>query len=132
MARQSGEINPLFLVLLGIGGYFLWTRSARPAPALPAGGVRSLATTPRMQAPAGDNYIKWVQTSLNKLMGCGLVIDGIIGPLTKSCLVRFQIMRQLSPDGIIGPQTDYEIKSALGMPGFIEQPYEAASGDVWY
>jgi peptidoglycan hydrolase-like protein with peptidoglycan-binding domain len=67
-------------------------------------------------------------------MGCGLAIDGIVGPLTKACLVRFQEMWGLVERGTIGAETDYYIKSALGTPGYTEAPYGEAipTGEVWY
>jgi len=134
MAR--GNINPIGLIALGIGGYLLWSRTAgatgiKTAPILPV-GIRP-AVVPRMQPSASDSYTKWAQTSLNRLMGCSLIVDGIIGPLTKACVKRFQEMWGINPDGIIGPETDYYIKSALGTPGYIEVPYGSpASGEVWY
>lgn len=120
MAR--GQIDPILLVALGLGGYWLFTRqTAGAAPVFPT-GLRTGAT-PRMTTPRADNYNQWVQTSLNRLMGCGLKVDGIIGPLTKACLIRFQEMWNLVERGTIGPETDYYIKSALGTPGYIEEPF---------
>lgn len=120
MAR--GNIDPALLILLGLGGYWLFTRqTAGAAPVLPTG----LRTTPtaRMTTPKADSYNQWIQTSLNQLMGCGLTVDGIIGPLSKACLIRFQEMWNLVERGTIGPETDYYIKSALGTPGYIDQPF---------
>jgi peptidoglycan hydrolase-like protein with peptidoglycan-binding domain len=134
MAR--GDINPLALFALGIGGYWLWSRSgvvAAGVPVLPTG----LRTTPvpRMTPDSNRVYNQWLQTSLNRLMGCNLAVDGIIGPLTRACVKRFQEMWGLNSDGVVGAETDYYIKSALGTPGYIEVPYGQslpASGEVWY
>ncbi len=116
------QTNPLALIALGIGGYLLYTKlGTRPAPVPPV-GIRS-TPIPRMEPPTNTNYKKWVQTSLNQLMGCGLAVDGVIGPLTKACLIRFQEMWGLVERGTIGAETDYYIKSALGMPGYIEEPF---------
>lgn len=51
-------------------------------------------------------YIKWVQRSLNKLLGTRLRIDGIIGPQTRSAVRRFQGQSRIRVDGIVGPQTE--------------------------
>lgn len=123
MARN----DPLPFILMGVGVYFLFFRreGAQAAPPLPR-GIRSTPTA-RTQPSTAPSYIRWVQESLNRLMGCGLAVDGIFGPLTKACLVRFQTMRMINADGVLGPQTDYEIRSALGLPGYTEQPYSEAS-----
>lgn len=122
MAR--GQVDPMLLVIFGLGGYLLYSRSSGTAvPSLPTSGVRTTTTPARMVTPQGTEYNRWVQTSLNKLMGCGLAVDGIVGPLTKACLIRFQEMWGLVERGTIGPETDYYMKSALGLPGYIEEPF---------
>lgn len=127
---SSGGIDPMMLILLGVGGYFLLSRTgtaqARGVPLIPATSIRPVTAT-RMK-PSGDNsYVRWIQSSLNQLMGCGLAIDGIMGPLTANCVKNFQSMWGIAADGIVGPETDYYLKSALGTPGYIEQPYGATN-----
>lgn len=125
MRSKKGGIDPLLLILLGVGGYMLFARSGAAqgrTPTLPAISIRP-STSTRMKSNSDNSYIKWVQSSLNQLMGCGLAVDGIMGPLTSGCVKRFQAMWGINTDGIVGPETDYYIRSALGMPGYIDQPY---------
>ena len=51
-------------------------------------------------------YIRWVQDSLNRIMGLRLAVDGIKGTQTKSAVRSFQQQRGLTADGIVGPQTE--------------------------
>lgn len=51
-------------------------------------------------------YIRWVQQSLNKILGLRLADDGIMGPLTRSAVRSFQQKYNLAVDGIVGPQTE--------------------------
>ena len=59
-------------------------------------------------------YIRWAQQSLNKVLGLGLAVDGIMGPATRSAIRSFQQRRGLAVDGVVGPKTDAAIKQALG------------------
>lgn len=113
--------DPLGIILIGAGAFLLLNKSsASAAPVLPS-GIRP-STSNRTSTVQANNYIGWVQSSLNILMGCGLAVDGKMGPLTTACIRRFQAMRGLTVDGIMGSETDWEIKSALGQPGYIETP----------
>ena len=55
---------------------------------------------------SSPDYIYWVQGALNKIMGSQLVLDGIVGPLTRSVTRSFQQKYGLLVDGIVGPQTE--------------------------
>jgi hypothetical protein len=56
---------------------------------------------------SSPDYIRWVQSSLNKILGLRLAVDGIVGPKTRSAIRVFQ-QRQygLKVDGIVGPMTE--------------------------
>lgn len=58
------------------------------------------------------DYIRWVQSSLNKLMGLRLAVDGILGPATRSAIRSFQQRRGLTVDGIVGPKTETALIAA--------------------
>ncbi len=60
------------------------------------------------------DYIRWVQQSLNQIMGLKLATDGDLGPKTRSAIRSFQQKQGLTADGILGAQTEAAIKAALG------------------
>jgi len=56
---------------------------------------------------SSPDYIRWVQSSLNRILRLRLAVDGIIGPMTRSAIRSFQ-QRQygLKVDGVVGPMTE--------------------------
>lgn len=61
-----------------------------------------------------QEYIKWVQASLNRIMRLKIAIDGIMSPATRSAIRSFQKQNRLTADGIIGPQTEAALKRVAG------------------
>jgi len=57
--------------------------------------------------------VKGRQEALKKLGFYKQNIDGIWGPYSKSCLIKFQAKHSLVPDGIWGPNTEKKIKETL-------------------
>lgn len=49
--------------------------------------------------------IRWIQESLNRILGLKLKADGIMGPQTRSAIRNFQQKQKLLVDGIAGPAT---------------------------
>jgi phosphatidylserine/phosphatidylglycerophosphate/cardiolipin synthase-like enzyme len=75
------------------------------------------------------DYIRWVQQSLNQIMGLKLAVDGIMGAQTRSAVRSFQQKRGLKPDGIVGTQTEAALKVASAGPGTPTAPSRpSASG----
>ncbi len=62
------------------------------------------------------DYIRWVQRSLNRILGINLVVDGILGPKTRSAIRAFQRSRGLTPDGIVGLRTERALVQAGAQP----------------
>ncbi len=62
-------------------------------------------------------YARWIQQSLNRVLGLNLAVDGIIGPATRSAIRSFQAQHGLAVDGIVGPQTDARLRQLLGGQG---------------
>ena len=63
---------------------------------------------PAAKQPAEQVFdAKWLQASLNEVMGTNLVVDGIVGPLTRNAVETFQKMHSppLVVDGWAGVQT---------------------------
>jgi peptidoglycan hydrolase-like protein with peptidoglycan-binding domain len=80
------------------------------------------------QNEAGSNspaYTRWVQQSLNKILGLRLTVDGVNGPQTRSAVRSFQQSRGLVVDGVVGPKTDAAIKQALGEAPAVPSPANA-------
>lgn len=63
------------------------------------------------------DYIKWVQQSLNQIMGLKLVVDGTMGTQTRSAIRGFQQKQGLKADGVVGSSTEAALKAALGRSG---------------
>jgi outer membrane protein OmpA-like peptidoglycan-associated protein len=61
---------------------------------------------------SSPDYIRWVQSSLNKILGLRLVMDGILGPATRSAIRSFQQRRGLTVNGIVGPKTETALIAA--------------------
>jgi hypothetical protein len=59
---------------------------------------------------------KWIQQSLNQILGLRLVVDGVIGPKTRSAIRSFQRRAGLIVDGIVGPQTTQALVAAGASP----------------
>jgi outer membrane protein OmpA-like peptidoglycan-associated protein len=64
-------------------------------------------------ASSGADHVRWVQASLNQLLGTRLAVDGVAGPQTRAAVRSFQQTKGLQADGIAGPVTDAAIKAAL-------------------
>ncbi len=124
---KDGEALPLVFIVAAIGVLWWTQRPKTLAPVAYPGPTPRPPGVPRSstgsEIPTTSTYIKWVQTTLNRIQGAQLRVDGIYGPRTKAEVQRFQVTWGVLADGVLGPETDYYLKSALGMPGYIEQPY---------
>lgn len=58
-------------------------------------------------------YIKWVQRSLNQVLGLQLTVDGIGGLQTRSAIRSFQQRNGLAADGIVGESTEAKLIAAV-------------------
>ncbi len=61
-------------------------------------------------------YIRWIQGSLNKILGLRLGVNGIMGQQTRSAIRSFQKRRGLKADGIVGTQTERALIAAGASP----------------
>jgi peptidoglycan hydrolase-like protein with peptidoglycan-binding domain len=73
------------------------------------GNVASLA-----QATSQEKEVKWLQESLNKIMGLDLATDGNYGKNTQEAVRKFQQQYGLQVDGVAGPITKQKIKELSG------------------
>ncbi len=67
--------------------------------------------------------VRWVQSTLNRVMGLNLPVSGVVDVQTRSAVRSFQRQRGLPDDGIIGPPTERALIKAGSAPA-------SASGDV--
>jgi len=67
-------------------------------------------------AHAAPEYVRWVQSALNRVLGTKLSIDGRDGPTTRAAVAQFQRAHKLNPDGIVGPTTETALASASAVP----------------
>lgn len=59
------------------------------------------------------DYVRWLQRSLNQILGLRLAEDGMMGPQTRSAVRRFQQSRGLTVDGVVGPRTEAALQATL-------------------
>jgi uncharacterized protein (TIGR02594 family) len=60
----------------------------------------------------GTEFVRWVQSALNRIEGAGLPVDGEMSAAARSALRRFQRRRRLPADGIAGPETEQALREA--------------------
>lgn len=74
------------------------------------------------------DYIRWVQRSLNQILGLQLAADGDLGSQTRSAIRSFQQRQGLKVDGIVGSQTESALIAAgatpLPLSGIPPEPQE--------
>lgn len=114
MAMDYGQILNLALTLIGkrdqIVGIVqdavkLYDRVKTVVPEV--GSILKGSTS----ATAHD--VKWLQTSLNKLVNAGLTVDGKYGEATQNAVKTFQKANGLTEDGWAGVQTQAAMVDAL-------------------
>jgi peptidoglycan hydrolase-like protein with peptidoglycan-binding domain len=62
------------------------------------------------------DYIRWLQQSLNRILGLQLTADGIIGQQTRSAIRSFQQRQGLGVDGVVGPAPENALIAAGASP----------------
>lgn len=62
------------------------------------------------------DYIRWVQTSLNRILNTRLAVDGVVGQQTRSAIRSFQQRQGLKVDGIVGSHTQAALIAAGAPP----------------
>ncbi len=55
------------------------------------------------------DYIRWIQRSLNQILGLRLPVNGVKDPYTRSAVRGFQLRKGLPPMGLVVPETEAEI-----------------------
>lgn len=80
------------------------------------GSGSSSSPFPGGPAPQGSEHIRWVQSSLNRILNLNLPVNGIMDDQTRSAVRDFQNKKGLPADGIVGPPTERAIVEASSAP----------------
>ena len=74
---------------------------------------------PELTCPQhGSECIRWVQSTLNRILGMKLPLNGVLTPATRSAVRSFQERENLLVTGIVGPDTERVIIARSGQsPG---------------
>jgi hypothetical protein len=71
------------------------------------------SSPPTIKLGSKGNIVATLQTTLNKVGGYGLVVDGIFGSKTNAAVRDFQSDNTLQVDGVVGPITWNALRNAL-------------------
>jgi hypothetical protein len=89
-------------------------KGAAPAPA-------AEPSTPPSAEPSaeGSEHVRWVQDSLDRILGLRLPVDGIMGPEVRSAVRSFQERQGLPITGLVGLDTERALIAASSgqLPG---------------
>lgn len=102
---SSTEVNSVIQIILK---YKLTQYDDVERPAI---GNPYQEPTKNVRLNTRGNDARWLQYELNRVGGYRLIVDGIAGELTITCLKNFQKTHGLVDDGICGPLTRQKIKS---------------------
>jgi peptidoglycan hydrolase-like protein with peptidoglycan-binding domain len=79
-------------------------------------GPFELGEAAPIRARSAPEYVRWVQSALNRALGTKLIVDGRGSPATRAAVAQFQRSHKLNPDGVVGPVTEAALASASGSP----------------
>lgn len=111
--------------------------STPPPEGTPSGGGQATSPQPEDMptAPESSEYVRWVQSSLNRILGLQLPLDGIMVPETRSAIRSFQEKQGLPVDGIVGPTTEKAlIEASRGQtsePSGTGDDQSSKTGEFW-
>lgn len=96
----------------------LWRKwgQAKPQPELEFQAHETNGYELEIGVNRNPGYIKWIQQSLNKILGLNLATDGIMGTRTSNAIRSFQKRSGLGDDGLVGAQTEAAMIRAGAAP----------------
>ncbi len=71
---------------------------------------------------SNTEYVRWIQRSLNQILGLRLAEDGQLGQQTRTGIRTFQTRQGLPADAIVGPRTQAALIAAGASPSPIPLP----------
>ena len=74
----------------------------------------AVARYPDEPPPAGSEYMRWVQSALNDVLGLQLPLNGIGDSATRNAIRSFQQREGLPVYGVVGPDTERALIAARG------------------
>jgi hypothetical protein len=89
-----------------------------PRPPRGAGWPTDSIQQPANAGPEerGSEYVRWVQLSLNQVLGLRLPITGVMNAAARSALRTFQGQQNLPADGVAGPETRKALIASKAKP----------------
>ena len=78
----------------------------------PFGPARTAGAWQSEVSRGSPEYVRWVQQTLNRVLGLRLAEDGLLGRRTRSAIRSFQQRQGLAVDGVVGPQTEAALAAA--------------------
>lgn len=113
---------------------------SEPPRSTPEPGGSGAPTPASEPIEQGSEYIRWVQSTLNRVLDLRLSVNGIMGPETRSAIRDFQRRKGLPVDGIVGPPTEAALRAgsqegwpqAPGAPSEQEFEWEALEEREWW
>jgi peptidoglycan hydrolase-like protein with peptidoglycan-binding domain len=67
---------------------------------------------PRATQRRSPAYVRWVQQSLNRILGTRIYVNGVMGPRVSNAVRAFQGRAGLPADGVVGPRTEAALIAA--------------------
>ena len=89
----------------------------RPRPRMPPTRFVRAGQAPCVCPAHGTEFIRWVQSTLNRVAAARLPVDGVMSAAARSALRDFQRSKALPVDGIAGPDTEQALRDARRRPG---------------
>jgi peptidoglycan hydrolase-like protein with peptidoglycan-binding domain len=112
------------IVALGAAAALTFTAVLPSAEAAPAPIKLTSSSCPSLiKQGQHSGCVTELQQLLNAKIGAGLVKDGEFGPKTKAAVIGYQRAKNLSVDGIVGPQTKSSLYAGTNQP---PPPYGSA------
>ena len=78
--------------------------------------INQEASPPPLLVSGGPDYNRWIQGSLNRVLGLNLTVDGDIGAKSRSAIRGFQQRSGLAANGVVDSQTERALVAAGAMP----------------